>query len=516
LPKIEKPGAVLNSAILKTPAILPMIRQRTHVWLAVCSLLAASLPALAHVGSPDAYYEGMAGPYRVLVVIRPPAVVPGVAQIQVRSLSGDVSGIEILPLTMLGPGASLAPRPDAMQRSAADPRIFNGSLWIMLRGSWKVQVQLRGAQGQGEVDVPVAAVSMTAARMDRVMGAMMSGLGVLLVAVLIGIVRSANGAAQLAPREDLTPALRRRSRLGTGIGAFVIVALLTLGYFWWGAEARANDLMVYRVPHLGSSLKADGTLQVTLENPNARSFSYRDWEAFWAQELSTTDLVPDHGHIMHLFLVRMPDMKSFWHLHPETQDFENFTARLPVLPPGHYQIYADVVHATGFPETQVGNIDLTGAPGQPLRGDDSGGGSLVAAERLAQLSHDFKMVWLRDPGPMHAQEPMVFRFRVEDATGGPATDLENYMGMAGHAVFMSDDGQVFAHIHPEGSISMAALTMARPADNSSGAMTAMNMLPSAEVSFPYGFPQPGDYHLFVQVKRAGRVETGAFFVHVVR
>jgi hypothetical protein len=35
------------------------------------------------------------------------------------------------------------------------------------------------------------------------------------------------------------------------------------------------------------------------------------------------------------------------------------------------------------------------------------------------------------------------------------------------------------------------------------------------VAFPYGFPKPGHYHVFVQVKRAGVVQTGVFPVEVV-
>ena len=85
--------------------------------------------------------------------------------------------------------------------------------------------------------------------------------------------------------------------------------------------------------------------------------------------------------------------------------------------------------------------------------------------------------------------------------------------MAAHAQFVRSDFSVFAHIHPAGSVPMASLMVAQedfglPMDHSS-----MHAL-TDEVSFPYGFPQPGDYRLFVQIKRHGEVETGVFDAHV--
>ncbi len=486
--------------------------------LVLLALLCPAAAGAAHIGSPDVYFEGDAGPYHLLVTIRPPAVIPGVAQVQVRSLSPGVRKITILPVTMQGPGADLAPRPDVAQPDSSDPQLFNGNLWIMLRGSWKVKIVAEGPQGERELSVPVAAVSTTSAQMQKGLGVLLAALGLLLVAGLASIIRASNGEAKLAPKEKLTPPLSRRANRVMGFAVLLIAALLFLGNVWWGAEAKANANMVYHVPHVASSLQPDGRLLLHLDNPNAGSGE--TFDNSWAQAIRMDDLIPDHGHLMHLFLVRMPDMKSFWHLHPEHTDNGGFAANLPALPAGTYQIYADIVHGTGFPETQIGTIDLPQASGQPLAGDDSGGPQLEPSSGAAPLSDGYRMVWKRDQ-TLHAKQPILFRFRLEDKDGKPADGMENYMGMAGHAVFLSDDGKVFAHVHPEGSVSMAALAIAQgqgaasAGSDSMGDMSMMNHAPaSAEVSFPYGFPQPGNYHLFIQVKRAGHVETGVFTAHV--
>src|SRR4029077_1070885 len=47
------------------------------------------------------------------------------------------------------------------------------------------------------------------------------------------------------------------------------------------------------------------------------------------------------------------------------------------------------------------------------------------------------------------------RFVVDAPDGRPAM-LQPYMGMAGHAVVERDDGSVFIHLHPMGTISAAS------------------------------------------------------------
>jgi len=253
----------------------------------------------------------------------------------------------------------------------------------------------------------------------------------------------------------------------------------------------------------------------------------------WSNKVKMEDVIPDHGHLMHLFLIGTPGMDRMWHLHPERIAGGAFSEKLPTMPAGQYQIFADVVDKNGFPWTLVGSVQLPQIDGAALTGDDSSWtetkpgtktstkiAPAVSDTTEAQLSDGGRMVWLRGAGPLKANVATSFKFRVEEKDGSPARNLEPYMGMAAHAEVVSSDLTVFAHIHPAGSVSMAALELAQaglPGAGRSGMSmpmaSASGSLP-AEFSFPYGFPRSGEYRIFVQVKRAGKVETAAFDAQV--
>src|SRR5271154_7588629 len=149
-------------------------RIRALAWAVLALLLAwIALPARAHVGSPDVYVEGNAGPYKLSVVVRPPLVIPGVAEIELRSQTPGIDRIDITPIPLTGEASNHPPVPDAMQRPTTDAQYFTGHLWIMATGSWQIRFSVSGSQGTGVFSVPVPATAMGTRKMQP-------GLGIIL------------------------------------------------------------------------------------------------------------------------------------------------------------------------------------------------------------------------------------------------------------------------------------------------------------------------------------------------
>ena len=504
------------------------------IFVSLLLLTIFSLPAFAHVGSPDVFFEGNAGPYKLFVTVRVPQVIPGIAQIEIRSESNDVHEIRIAPMQLTGPGSQYAPTPDVAERSKNDPQFFTGSLWLMEFGSLQVRVDVDGSRGAGHLAVPVPAVAQRVLPMQRPLGILLFGLMVLLGFAIISIASAAVREGDLPPGVSPAASKVRKSRAALAIAALVVVGILWMGGEWWKADDTRFVRRIYSPPELEATLGPDGHLalhqkraQIVAGNPRRP-----------ADAISFDNLIPDHDHLMHFFMIRTPEMDSFWHLHPTRDGRGDFSVDLPSLPTGHYRLFADVVLASGFPVTMVGEMDVPALNGKALTGDDSG----IATTPLGQLANDSRefrfpdggrMIWKQDHISLKANTPLSFQFEVQGQDGKPAGDMQLYMGMAAHAEIVRSDASVFAHVHPAGSVSMAAMDLAGEDGNGAretspqtemagmaGMQMAAEKVPSAggpvspEISFPYGFPKPGLYRIFVQVKRAGRIETAIFDANV--
>jgi hypothetical protein len=503
------------------------VKPLTVTWRALLLLLvtlALAGPAQAHVGSKDIFEQVSAGPYQLFVTIRPPDVIPGVAVIEVRTSGSTVNTLSIAPTPLTGEAAAHPPSSDAMQRSTADPAFFTGSLWLMAPGSWQVRFLAEGPAGAAHASVPVPAMPLSILPMARPLGVLLAVFGAVLVLGMVGIVAAGVREARLAPGSSPSPA-RRRKAVTAAAGAFVLVAgLVVLGGWWWNAEAAGYAQAIYRPLHLtptltGNLLDLKIASQADRDPNNRRDSRLR----------SNADLLPDHDHLMHLYAIRQPGMDAVFHLHPTQFAAGDLRMTLPSMPPGTYALYGDIVHANGFPETLTATLTVpANLPLAPLASDDASAMPPALAKGdlgpTYQLPDRYTMTWDR-PANLTANTAYTLRFHLLDPAGRPAANMQPYLGMAGHAAFVKADGSTFAHTHPNGSAAMAAMMLANDPSAEAmgpGSMSGMRMPADASpaepiaptVSFPYGFPAPGRYRIFIQMKHGYTVETGVFDAEV--
>ena len=480
-----------------------------RILLFVLLIVWGAAPARAHVGNKDVFEQVNAGPYKLFVTVRTPNVIPGVATIEVRASGPAVRSIRITPVPLTGEASKHPPASDAMKGSAVDPSFFTGSLWLMASGSWQVRFEVDGAAGAASASVPVPAMPLSILPMQRSMGIVLGVLGLILVLGMAGIVAAAVREARLQPGVQVTPTRRRRALIASLITLAVMGLAVYGGAKWWNVEAAGYAADIYRPLSLRPALRGN-TLDLNIgRHDDLQSFT--KWKS-----RANDDLLPDHGHLMHLYAIRQPGMDAVFHLHPEQVSAGDLRMTLPAMPGGTYKLYGDIVHANGFPETLIAELvipaDMQGAA---LASEDAS--AMPPALSQGELGTTYKlpdgysMVWER-PAELTADTAYALRFRLLDPAGKPAMDMQPYLGMAGHAAFVKTDGSAFAHTHPEGSAAMAAMMLAKAdsADMAGMDMSGDDEKISSSPDFPYGFPSAGRYRVFIQMKHGGTVETGVF------
>jgi hypothetical protein len=528
-----------------------------------------SLNTFAHIGSAGVVVQKQVGKYQVLVQVQPPDVVPGTAKVSVFVEQGQVSSVQGRPVYFFA-GDEGAPTSDELLSTGTNR--FEGDVWLMESGSSSIQLTLDGPDGKAEVVVPVMAVATATREMPAGTGAGLAVMGLLLLVMMITIIGASNadGVGIISPRRRL---------VGMGIGGVILVLMLTGGRSWWNSKAdEYRTYQLYKpVPLITSAVPENGQTVLTIQ-PDTTGFG-----ANWNRRRDFNLLIPDHGKLMHAFIVRLDQgMDAFAHLHPERADSLHFKARLPQLPGGRYLLFADVVYRSGYAETLTDTLDLPAikqSPEQaalvrPTDPDDS----FLITERMGvkqdavgklhldddmvacgkpgasmKLSDGSTMVWTDKPSKvLEAGTLYNLKFAIADPTGKAAT-LEPYLGMGGHAAILRSDGTVYIHLHPIGTYSMAAeeslnrriadtsrtvakLNPARFRDSIDTYISQLKTMPEVQknkllqaemgtmnhpmttnnmVVFPYAFPRAGHYRIWVQVKRDGKVLTGAFDTQVL-
>jgi hypothetical protein len=195
-----------------------------------------------------------------------------------------------------------------------------------------------------------------------------------------------------------------------------------------------------------------------------------------------TALTVIHERLLHLFVVRR-DLSFFAHVHPERSGDE---FEVPIdLGPGAYVLIADFVPSGGAPQLVQRALVTPGYTASPFtvaRVETDVADKLVDGVRIGI-----------DAGRPRAGAESVLRFTVREASSGaPVSDLETYLGAAGHLLVTSADLTHAIHAHPEG------------AGGSPG--------PDGAVVFAPVLPARGAYKLWVQFQRNGKVITAPFAI----
>jgi heavy metal-binding protein len=211
-----------------------------------------------------------------------------------------------------------------------------------------------------------------------------------------------------------------------------------------------------------------------------------------------TDYVSNHEKLFHLFIVSR-DMTVYQHIHPRLERDGSFTVETVLPIEGLYKLHADFFPVGGT--LQVIHRQLATAA---YRAPDTLPSVLLTPDASLVKTVDGVRINLELNGSrgLTAGVLVPLKYRLtNERTGEPLRDLEPYLGAWGHTLILSSDQSEYLHSHPT--------EMLRDGLNRATARGG------PEIEFLAMFPAAGDYRIWTQFQRAGKVITVFFTVRVV-
>ncbi len=210
------------------------------------------------------------------------------------------------------------------------------------------------------------------------------------------------------------------------------------------------------------------------------------------------DFVLNHEKLFHLFIVSN-DMTEYQHIHPQLERDGSFVIETVLPHTGLYKLHADFFPAGGTPQILHRELSTAG-----YRTSRSASPALLTPDKTLAKTVDGMKINLELGGASApaagALIPLKYRL-TDERTGEPVRNLEPYLGAWGHTLILNADQSEYLHSHPTEMVP----------DN----VDLATLRGGPEVEFKTMFPAAGNYRIWTQFQRAGRVTTVFFTIRVV-
>lgn len=208
--------------------------------------------------------------------------------------------------------------------------------------------------------------------------------------------------------------------------------------------------------------------------------------------------VLNHEKFFHLFVVSH-DLSIYQHLHPVLQRDGSFTTDVTFPLSGAYKLHGDFFPSGGTLQTFHIDMPTAGDPGASIPAEFTLKPDTTLVKTVDGLTARLEFSGGAAPS-IGVLLPL--KYILTDAgTGKPVQDLQPYLGAWGHTLILNEDQSEYLHSHPRQMV---------PEGPKSKILRG-----GPEVEFQTMFPSPGNYRIWTQFQRAGRVITVEFTVNVV-
>jgi hypothetical protein len=225
-------------------------------------------------------------------------------------------------------------------------------------------------------------------------------------------------------------------------------------------ESHGHDEQVDSASEVNTEIRIEnGSILITVKDLNGQPVD---------------DLEVNHERLLHLIVVN-EDLDQYYHLHPEKAGTGEFELANSPLPEGTYKAFIDIKPKV----LKYKVIPVALKVGNQV--EDTHGHSELVADLDLIKTVDGEPVEL-DVSSFHAGEDVTLSFKLNES------ELEKYLGAAGHVVILNETADDYVHVHP---------------------------LNEQEPIFQTQFSKAGKYKIWAEFKLGGKVRIFPFVIEII-